>query len=359
MEDRGYMAAGYAYGREDAVPRYYKDSVLGRDLDLRRIPTHARSVVMHTRLATHGDVSDNRNNHPVLSPDKTIALAHNGVIWNHDDVRKQLPYELPDVDSAVLPALIQDQGVSGLRKVSGDAAMLWLDAQTGNVIHAARQEHSPLCLAVLEDGSMAGASTWQILSNALDTMRLQAVSMDFLEELQYVQILNGEIVLDQALERNVGFHYGFAASTRGATSGGTGFVSTGSSFYDDWPVEDDDIPDDFTDDLWGREIHDRGDTQANFYTTDYYGNELVFNEFSQLCLTLAWYSGLHYADPFWENVDDDVKWIEHFSDIGELTKDGHELSWINFPDMLNGIENKPSWIHEGIGYLRQLERASA
>lgn len=190
IEDRGYMASGYAFWHKDTMG-YHSEAKPGSSLSLKFMPRRASTVILHTRLATHGSVNDNRNNHPVTSPDKTIALVHNGVIYNHHDVRRSIKGNLPDVDTSVIPALLEQKGIASLNQLDGDAAIAWLNQAEPGVMHLARYQHSPLTLAHLEDGSFVFASTEALLWRALVQLNLAPTWMESANELDYFTIKNG------------------------------------------------------------------------------------------------------------------------------------------------------------------------
>src|SRR4026208_1133061 len=89
LEYRGYDSAGIAVlngtrhlKRMRAVG---KGKMLQEALD--QDPTHGKIGIAHTRWATHG-VPSERNAHPHISRDG-LAIVHNGIIENHDELRAE------------------------------------------------------------------------------------------------------------------------------------------------------------------------------------------------------------------------------------------------------------------------------
>ncbi len=240
LEDRGYMASGVAWQTRDGSNGYYKDAINGSSLKLKRMPKSASTVICHTRLATHGSTSDNRNNHPVLSPERTIALVHNGVIYNHTTVRTALPEIDFDVDTAVIPALIEaDRSLERLRELDGDAAIAWLSDDAHGTLHLARLEHSPMVIAQVEDGSFVFASTESLLWRVLIQLDLTPEFMQTIEEYTHLRVVDGVITDWQSLGRSTAvssyYDYGhYRKLTAGGKSEPTKSYSAYGSEYDPW-----------------------------------------------------------------------------------------------------------------------------
>lgn len=90
LEYRGYDSAGLAVlnGTQHLKRLRTVGKVRMLDEALEQSPTTGKIGIAHTRWATHGIPSE-RNAHPHISSD-SLAIVHNGIIENHEELREEL-----------------------------------------------------------------------------------------------------------------------------------------------------------------------------------------------------------------------------------------------------------------------------
>ncbi|MBM7775241.1 glucosamine--fructose-6-phosphate aminotransferase (isomerizing) [Actinokineospora baliensis] len=166
LEYRGYDSAGVAVLRDGGIA---VTKTAGRVRDLRDKLTDDPATVgiAHTRWATHGEPSD-RNAHPHLDAGLRIAVVHNGIIENAEQLRAQLTADgvelTSDTDTEALAHLIarqeaatlEDAVRAALRGVEGTYGLVVLDRTRPGELVVARNG-SPIVLGI-GDGEMFIAS---------------------------------------------------------------------------------------------------------------------------------------------------------------------------------------------------------
>lgn len=161
LEYRGYDSAGIAVaaGKNDLDLRRAVGKIAALDEKLDRAPLRGRLGVAHTRWATHGGVTE-ANAHPHLSGGR-VAVIHNGIIENHEEIRQELVslgYEFSsETDTEVAAHLIREhleQGHDLLEAVRlaagrfvGAYALAVIDAENPDRIVATRIA-SPLVIGL-------------------------------------------------------------------------------------------------------------------------------------------------------------------------------------------------------------------
>jgi glutamine---fructose-6-phosphate transaminase (isomerizing) len=171
LEYRGYDSAGLAVVRRN---RLQVTKTAGRVQDLRdklagKATAKSTIGIGHTRWATHGEPNET-NAHPHTDAAGRIAVVHNGIIENAEQLRDQLTAQgvtlASDTDTEAVAHLIAAEATEGvsleeavrraLRHVEGTYGLLVLDVFQQNELCVARNG-SPLVLGI-GDGEMFVAS---------------------------------------------------------------------------------------------------------------------------------------------------------------------------------------------------------
>lgn len=177
-EERGTDAAGISYINGGRVT-IFKRPKAAHKLHF-NAPDGTKAVMGHTRLATQGDKKQNYNNHPFAGhADKEFAFAHNGVLWNDKELRrdKVIPDTYIDTDSYIGVQLIEKQG-----KLDFDSLQFMAETVEGNFTFTVLDQtnslyiikgSNPMCLLHFETiGLFVYASTESIMKKALKQLGL-------------------------------------------------------------------------------------------------------------------------------------------------------------------------------------------
>lgn len=207
---RGTDAAGIAYNDRGKLI-IHKEAKAAYNIDFKH-PESAVCVTGHTRHATQGDKKKNYNNHPFAGACKNLkfALAHNGVLINDADLKKQ--YHLPKTkiatDSYIAVQLLEKKkqlNVDSVKfmaeSISGSFAFSILDSS--DTLWLIRGD-SPLSLVHLPKYRLyVYASTDEILYKSLvDTKLFNEIKTGSFEEIKVrpgdiLRILpNGKVLTD-------------------------------------------------------------------------------------------------------------------------------------------------------------------
>ena len=162
LEYRGYDSSGVAYeqgGKLQVIKAAGKLAALEEKIQDASCIL-ATAGIGHTRWATHG-LPVERNAHPHLSQDGDIAIIHNGIIENFQEIKDELLSRghtfLSDTDTEVLAHLIGEERKTAkdlretfaraLRRAHGAYAVVILSPEEPGVIYAARMA-APLLMGV-------------------------------------------------------------------------------------------------------------------------------------------------------------------------------------------------------------------
>jgi len=163
LEYRGYDSVGMAVKQDESIVMRKdvgKISEVDEKVDFASLKGHLG--IAHTRWATNGSVTK-MNSHPHVSHDEKVYIVHNGIIENHQELRKELEDKgikcQTETDSEVVSQFISlflseetpllEAVRKTLQKLEGSFAIAGITKEDNKIIIARRD--SPLVIGIKED----------------------------------------------------------------------------------------------------------------------------------------------------------------------------------------------------------------
>jgi len=204
MEYRGYDSVGVATEFENQIELKKgtgKVNEVNLKIQLDKLP--GKVGIGHTRWATHGKVTD-INAHPHSSNSGKIAIVHNGIIENFEELKKQLENEgysfKSETDSEVIANLLQknyeltgDVKETIMKTVAELKGHFSFVAMFENGQLAAARFHEPLIIGVGQDDFFLSSDVLGFIEYTDDAIYIENGNFVILDKNKF-QILdfNGE-----------------------------------------------------------------------------------------------------------------------------------------------------------------------
>ena len=215
-EERGTDASGISYVKDSKITIFKRPKPAHK---IRfNIPNDTRAVMGHTRMTTQGNEKFNYNNHPFYGhADIDFAFAHNGVLHNDKELRKEknLPQTKIETDSYVAVQFIEQQRKLNLNSlksmaenVQGSFCFTALDEK--NNLYIVKGSNPMYLIHFEELGLYVYASTESIMKKALKKAGFNKLRFEVLniEEGDILKIDQNGTISHSEFEVNESYSYG-------------------------------------------------------------------------------------------------------------------------------------------------------
>jgi len=205
MEYRGYDSVGVATGSKSRITikkGIGKVSEVNANLGLDQL--HGSTGIGHTRWATHGKVTD-KNAHPHLSNSGKIAIVHNGIIENFEELKSNLQKKGFDFHSET-----DTEVIANLIQLNFDESP---DIKQAIIKTVAQLKGHYSFVVIFEDGTIAGARFHEplIIGVGKNSYYLSSDVLGFIEKTDDAIYLDNE---DFVILNDAGIHiFGFDGSS--------------------------------------------------------------------------------------------------------------------------------------------------
>lgn len=180
-ESRGTDATGISYVNNGNIVTF-KKAKPAHKVKL-YFPKDTTAVIGHTRFTTQGSEKHNYNNHPFegATDNHTFALAHNGVLYNDSELRREkaLPDTQIETDSYIAVQLIKKENIVDSNSIKTMAesvlgSFVFTVLRDDNTLFLVKGDNPITLLHYPELGLYVYASTTTILTTALKAVKFTA-----------------------------------------------------------------------------------------------------------------------------------------------------------------------------------------
>ncbi len=185
LEYRGYDSSGIAYIHNgDLIVNKFKGRLKNLEDYLLDKNINSYVGIGHTRWATHGEPSD-KNAHPHTNHSDDIAVVHNGIIENYDEIKKWLEKKgiiefKSETDTEVIAHLIHyyykgdilDAVFKAVEKMEGAYAIGVVTKDEPDRLIAVRKD-SPLIVGISDDANYVASDIPAIMNYTKDVYLIE------------------------------------------------------------------------------------------------------------------------------------------------------------------------------------------
>ncbi len=226
LEYRGYDSWGIAVKKNDQIKI---EKHVGKIGDAKVNLPESEIGIGHTRWATHGGVTE-ANSHPHLDCSRSIAVVHNGIIENYQEIKKDLLEKghkfLSETDTEIFPHLVEENLASqgqalqdfpvafrdAFNSIKGLNAVVAINTKTNEIVAA--KTGSPLIVGKNSDGMFIASDASGIVEYTKEVVFLEDNQMVLLgNSLKLFKLPSGEeikpefIKLDWEFENTIKGNY--------------------------------------------------------------------------------------------------------------------------------------------------------
>lgn len=186
-ESRGTDATGISYVKDGGIVTFKKAKPAHKVKLF--FPKDTTAVIGHTRFTTQGSEKKNYNNHPFegTTDSHCFAFAHNGVLYNDEDLRreKNLPETKIETDSYIAVQLIEQENAVDSNSIKAMAesvlgSFVFTVLRDDNTLFLVKGDNPITLLHFEKYGLYVYASTTAILNAALKSVKFTAEYNDIL-----------------------------------------------------------------------------------------------------------------------------------------------------------------------------------